>query len=141
MTEFTPITSTLGGMLIGVASLVLLAFNGRIAGISGIVGGLAHAGANDRRWRVAFILGLILGGLGLAVVMPSVYPAIPAPLSPSLLVAGLLVGYGTRLGSGCTSGHGVCGISRFSPRSIVATGIFMTAGGMMVFVARYLSES
>lgn len=134
MTEFTPISSLVGGMLIGTASALLLIFNGRIAGISGIVGGLAHAVGGDRGWRVAFLLGLLGGGVLLGTLMPSAFGMTPTS-TPWLILAGLTVGFGTRMGSGCTSGHGVCGLSRFSPRSIVATGTFMIVAGITVFIA------
>ena len=138
MTEFTPFASTLGGILIGTASLLLLAFHGRIAGVSGIVGGLAGAATCDRRWRIAFMIGLVTGGAILSFALPSVYPKTIPELSPLLLLAGVLVGYGTRLGNGCTSGHGVCGISRFSPRSLLATMTFMTTGAIAVYVLRHI---
>lgn len=137
--EFTPWASGLGGMMIGAASALLLVFNGRIAGISGILGGiLGGAPAEDRSWRHLFLAGLLVGGLLLGLLMPSAFETAP-PISWGALVAGgLIVGFGTRLGSGCTSGHGVCGISRMSPRSLVATATFMTTGFITVFVARHL---
>jgi len=138
MTEFTPIASSLGGVLIGAASALLLVFNGRIAGISGIAGGLVDGTARgDRAWRVAFVGGLLAGGLLLAWLLPSAVQASPVPL-PLVVLAGLLVGLGTRVGSGCTSGHGICGISRLSARSIVATLTFMATGIATVFVVRHL---
>jgi uncharacterized protein len=139
MSEFTPIASTIGGVLIGIASLVLLVLNGRIAGISGILGGLGSSGAGDRAWRVAFLAGMLGGGLVALAWMPTAFGTAPASL-PVLVLAGLLVGFGTRMGSGCTSGHGVCGLSRLSPRSMVATLTFITAGAMTVFAVRHLGS-
>ncbi len=125
-----------GGALIGLASGALLVFNGRIAGISGIVGGLL-APRGDALWRAAFIAGLLGAGLALGLLMPQAFPTQLTASSPLLIVAGLLVGVGTRLGSGCTSGHGVCGISRLSARSIVATLIFMGFGMITVALMRH----
>ncbi|HSK38525.1 MAG TPA: YeeE/YedE family protein [Arenibaculum sp.] len=138
MTAFTPVSGTLGGALIGLAVVLLLLLNGRIAGISGILGGiLGNPGAGDVAWRVAFLAGL--------VAAPMLYQAVAGPVaitidaSTSLLAgAGLLVGFGSRLGGGCTSGHGVCGFARRSRRSVAATGIFMAAGLLTVFVTRHL---
>jgi uncharacterized membrane protein YedE/YeeE len=136
MTNFTPLTSTLGGMLLGLAA-AMLAFHGRIAGISGILGEFLD-GAEDRTWRGLFLLGLILGGIGLRIFAPSTMPGAAIESLPLLIGAGLLVGFGTRLGSGCTSGHGICGISRFSSRSIVATLIFMGVAMITTFVMRHV---
>jgi uncharacterized protein len=138
MNDFTPLASGLGGALIGAASALLLVFNGRIAGISGIVGGLVDGHARgDRGWRVIFLAGLLVGGVVLGVVLPSALQPSPVAL-PMVAAAGLLVGLGTRVGSGCTSGHGVCGISRMSARSLVATVTFMATGMATVFVVRHL---
>ncbi|MBC7416393.1 MAG: YeeE/YedE family protein [Herminiimonas sp.] len=135
--HFTPWASFAGGLLIGLAAALLLLFNGRIAGISGILGGLLRPVKNDVSWRVAFLAGLIVAPIIYAVVAP--VPAVQIDASTViLLVAGLLVGIGTRIGSGCTSGHGVCGISRASPRSVVATLSFMAAGFFIVYVVRHL---
>ncbi len=135
--HFTPWTSLAGGVLIGIAAALFLLLNGRIAGISGILGGLLRPAAGDIAWRVAFILGLI--GSPLLFQMFSPLPAVQIDAdTATLIVAGLLVGVGTRYGSGCTSGHGVCGLSRLSPRSLVATGAFMAAGFVTVFVVRHL---
>ena len=136
--HFTPAAALAGGLLIGLAAALLLAFNGRIAGISGILGGLlAHPRSGEFAWRAAFVLGLIL-----APALYQVFAALPASRvdtgGAGLVAAGLLVGYGARLGSGCTSGHGVCGLSRLSPRSLAATLTFMAAGFATVFVARHL---
>ncbi len=135
--HFTPWTSLAGGLLIGTAAAMLLLLNGRIAGISGIVGGLLSPREGDIGWRVAFILGLVEAPLVYQMAAP--LPAVQIDASTTLLVvAGLLVGIGTRYGSGCTSGHGVCGLSRLSPRSMVATAAFMAAGFVTVFVVRHL---
>ena len=135
--HFTPWSSLAGGLLIGVATAMLLLFNGRVAGITGILGGLLRPKAGDIGWRLAFVLGLLGAPLvyGLAAPLPSVH--IDADTA-SLIVAGLLVGVGTRYGSGCTSGHGVCGLSRLSPRSMVAVAAFMLAGFVTVFLVRHL---
>jgi hypothetical protein len=136
--DFTPVASGLGGMMIGTAAALLLVFNGRIAGVSGILGGLlGPIPRSDRRWRQAFVLGMLLGGLLLGLVLPTAFEATTASW-PMLVAGGLVVGFGTRLGSGCTSGHGVCGISRLSPRSLVATAVFMSTGFATVYVARHL---
>lgn len=135
--NFTPLTASAGGALIGVAATIFILVNGRIAGISGILGGLLRPTAGDTLWRVAFVLGLIM-----APVLYGVFAELPAIQIdsgfPALIIAGLLVGVGTRYGSGCTSGHGICGISRLSPRSLVATLSFMAAGFATVFVLRHL---
>ncbi|MBX3587076.1 MAG: YeeE/YedE family protein [Ramlibacter sp.] len=135
--HFTPWVSLAGGLLLGLASAAFILLNGRVLGISGIVGGLIKPLAGDALWRVAFVAGLLAA--------PWVWTLFAAPVVPRidaggavLVVAGLLVGWGTRYGSGCTSGHGVCGLSRLSPRSLVATLAFMGAGFAVVFVARHL---
>lgn len=127
-----------GGALIGLSALALLLLSGRIAGVSGIVGGLLPATAGDARWRLAFVGGLVLGGGLLALAHPAAFPpAIDA--HPLLLaVAGLLVGLGSRLGNGCTSGHGVCGIGRLSTRSLFATLTFMTTAVVTVWLTRHV---
>lgn len=136
-THFTPWASTGGGLLIGLAAALLLLFNGRIAGISGIVGGLLRPAAGDTAWRIAFVAGLI--GAPLLYRFSTALPAVTIDADfPTLIVAGLLVGIGTRYGSGCTSGHGVCGVSRLSPRSMLATALFMAAGFATVFVVRHV---
>ena len=135
-THFTPWSSAAGGALIGLAAAMLLLLNGRIAGISGIVGGLLPPARGDAGWRVAFVLGLAAAPV--AIFMYPVTPRIEAGFG-TLIVAGLLVGLGTSYGSGCTSGHGVCGLSQLSPRSLVATAAFMAAGIVTVFVARHLA--
>ncbi|AKF83308.1 hypothetical protein SAMN05443572_102560 [Myxococcus fulvus] len=128
----------LGGVLLGLGAALLLLFNGRIAGISGITGGLWAPSSGDTGWRVAFIGGLMLGGVVLAAVRPAVLGAPVLTGVGTTLLAGLCVGFGTRLGSGCTSGHGVCGLARGSKRSLVATLTFMAAGAATVFVTRHL---
>ncbi len=134
--HFTPWASLAGGMLIGLSAALFILFNGRIAGISGILGGLLHPVRNDRLWRLAFLGGLIAAPLAFGMLAP--LPAVQVEAGNlTLIVAGLLVGIGTRYGSGCTSGHGVCGISRLSPRSLVATAAFMAAGFATVFIVRH----
>ena len=135
--HFTPVAALAGGLLIGSASVALLALNGRIAGISGIVGGLLPPRPGDAGWRLAFVAGLLAAPVlfRLLAQLPPATIEAPAPL---LVLAGLLVGLGTRYGSGCTSGHGVCGISRLSPRSLAATAAFMAAGFATVYVLRHL---
>lgn len=135
MTLFSPYASLAGGVLIGLAASLLLIAQGRIAGISGIVGNLLVGKPGDRAWRAAFSLGLLLAGLASASVAPSAVGHSPRPLA-LIAAAGLLVGVGTRLGSGCTSGHGVCGVSRLSPRSLVATLTFLLTGALTVAVLR-----
>ena len=134
---FTPWSALIGGMLIGLAAAMFALLNGRVAGISGVLGGLLKPTRGDIGWRVAFIVGLVSASLvyGLFATLPAVQ--IDASYV-ALVVAGLLVGVGTRYGSGCTSGHGVCGLSRLSPRSLVATLAFMGAGFVTVFVLRHL---
>lgn len=134
---FTPYASLIGGVLIGVAAALFILLNGRIAGISGVVGGLLRPVKGDVAWRGVFVLGLIGSPAFYAL-----FAALPSPRIdagwPALVVAGLLVGVGTRFGAGCTSGHGVCGLSRLSPRSLAATAAFMAAGFVTVFVIRHL---
>ena len=127
-----------GGALIGTGAAVLLAMNGRIAGISGIVGGLVAPVRGEIGWRVLFLAGLLAGGLLMLVAMPSAFDAAGTPALPLVALAGVLVGVGTRIGNGCTSGHGVCGVSRMSPRSIVATVTFMMTGALTVLVTRHV---
>lgn len=137
-THFTPMTALAGGILIGLAATVLIACNGRIAGISGIVGSLlARRAEGETAWRLAFVLGLILAPVFYRIVATLPVSHIEAGWT-ELIVAGLLVGYGSRLGSGCTSGHGVCGLSRLSPRSLAATATFMVAGFITVFLVRHV---
>jgi uncharacterized membrane protein YedE/YeeE len=134
---FTPYASLFGGVLIGVAAAMLVLLNGRVAGISGIVGSLLRPAPGDIAWRVAFIAGLIGAAILAAILGRPATVSIDAGY-PLLIVGGLIVGFGTRLGSGCTSGHGVCGISRFSMRSVIATVLFMAAAFVTVFVLRHV---
>lgn len=136
-TAFTPYASLAGGVLIGVAAAMLVLLNGRIAGISGIVGGLLRPAQGDLSWRFAFVLGLVASPLLYALFASVPPPRIDASWG-ALVLAGLLVGAGTRYGSGCTSGHGVCGLSRLSPRSLAATLTFTGAGFVTVFVIRHV---
>ena len=135
--HFTPGMSLLGGLLIGTASALFILSNGRIAGISGILGGLLRPTSGDVMWRLAFLLGLIVAPAVLAVFVAPVIPTIDAGPT-TLIIAGLLVGIGTRYGGGCTSGHGICGLSRLSPRSLIATLAFMGSGMAIVFAMRHL---
>ena len=135
--HFTPWASLAGGILIGTAAAMLILLNGRVAGISGIVGALLAPRAGDIGWRLAFIGGLLISPAVMALLGISVIPRIDAGFG-TLVVAGLAVGIGTSYGSGCTSGHGVCGLSRLSPRSLVATVAFMLAGMATVLVVRHL---
>ncbi|MCC7486944.1 MAG: YeeE/YedE family protein [Burkholderiales bacterium] len=135
---FTPVPALIGGALIGAAAALFVVLNGRIAGVSGILGGLLRPAAGDVGWRIAFVAGLVAAPIAYAEFAPRPEIRVDAGYA-MLIVAGLLVGVGTRYGAGCTSGHGVCGISRLSPRSIVATLAFMAAGFATVFVARHLT--
>jgi uncharacterized protein len=137
MTSFTPFSGLLGGVLIGLSASLLMSFNGRIAGISGILGELLRSRRDAVGWRLTFIAGLVAAPF----FYRAFYGAPPFMITPSvpvLIAGGLLVGIGTRMGSGCTSGHGVCGLARFSKRSMAATLIFIAAGMATVFVARHL---
>ena len=134
MTNFTPWTALLGGVLIGLSAAGMLWFNGRVAGITGIVGELFNPSANSRDWRLAFLGGLGVGALLLLAFLPGAVGPHPERSLPAVAAAGLLVGFGTRMGNGCTSGHGVCGIPRGSTRSLAATGTFMAAGALTVLV-------
>lgn len=137
MTDFDPTLALLGGALIGLASTLLMLLLGRIAGISGIFAGCFVGGGFDKRWRTAFIIGLIVPPL----IASAAGFRVPSPQMPTswmlIALAGLLVGFGTRLGGGCTSGHGVCGIARLSPRSISATFIFMITAAIVVAIMRH----
>jgi uncharacterized membrane protein YedE/YeeE len=140
MHDFAPVPALVGGALIGLAASAMLFFLGRVAGVSGIAGGLLdkRPTAGDALWRAAFVAGLVIGGALLAFAYPAAFPSPPADPSAALIVAGLLVGFGTRLGNGCTSGHGVCGVSRLSRRSLVATATFMATAIVTVFVTRHV---
>lgn len=136
MTTFTPLQSLIGGLLIGFSTLLMIRWLGKIAGISGIVGQLWSAPMNDRAWRFAFVAGLLASPVLYALFAP--LPAVQVVAStPWLVLAGSLVGFGSRLGSGCTSGHGVCGLSRLSLRSLVATLTFMATAILMVWLVRH----
>ena len=137
MDQFTPIASTIGGLLIGLSASLMLLMHGRIAGISGILGGLLKPRSGDVAWRILFLAGLVAGGIVFAIISPD---SLADGLQRSTVTtagAGLLVGIGTQLSQGCTSGHGVCGLSRMSPRSAVAVVTFMTTG----LIAAYISQS
>jgi hypothetical protein len=139
MVEVNVIGGLIGGALIGLAASLLLLFNGRIAGISGIVGGI-FSGNNfaERLWRALFVVGIVCGAALYSIICGAPYIQLQTN-TPILIVAGLLVGFGTRLGSGCTSGHGVCGLARRSPRSLAATVTFILFGALTVFLLRHLS--
>jgi uncharacterized membrane protein YedE/YeeE len=138
MANFTPISAAIGGALIGLSAVLLMLFTGRIAGVSGIFDGLIKPQTSDRAWRAAFVAGLIAAPVSAMLVGY----AVPSPQMPASYVTivggGLLVGFGTRLGSGCTSGHGICGIARLSPRSIAATGVFMAAAIVVVALTHHV---
>ena len=134
----TPVASLLGGVLIGISAAALLLFSGRIAGITGIVAGALHRQRGDLAWRLWFLAGLVGGGALLGRLLPSAFAGTIAQPVPVTIAAGLLVGFGTRLGNGCTSGHGLCGIGRLSKRSLVATAVFVAVGALAVFVTRSL---
>ncbi len=136
MGDFSPVGGFVGGLLIGLAVALVLLLNGRVAGISGIVGGLLTLRTGDTIWRAAFVAGLVLGALGY-LSAADVPVTVLAPL-PAILAGGLLVGFGTRLGSGCTSGHGLCGMARLSRRSMVATATFFGVAMLTVFLTRHV---
>ena len=132
------IQALIGGALIGIAVSAMLVLSGRVTGISGIVMGVLSQSGSERSWRALFVFGLLLGGITLHLLQPQSLQNQLGSSTLTLIFAGLLVGFGSILGSGCTSGHGVCGISRLSPRSLIATGTFMTAGILTVAVIRFL---
>ena len=138
--HFTPWSSLTGGIVLGIASALFILINGRILGISGILGGLLPPKVGDTTWRIAFLLGMFAAPTGFHAVVPAEYITAPRIDATEwmIVVAGLLVGVGTRYASGCTSGHGVCGLSRLSPRSLVATSSFRSAGFVTVYVVRHL---
>ena len=138
MENFTPVSGLVGGLLLGLAATMLLLLNGRISGISGIVGGLLAPKSSDAGWRVVFVVGLLLGAFGYMLATGGAMPVRMQASMPILIVAGLLVGFGTRLGSGCTSGHGLCGIARLSKRSIVASVVFFGVAMLTVFFTRHV---
>jgi len=136
--NFTPFSALAGGALIGLSASFLLLATGRIAGISGIVGGLLASDADDRAWRLLFVVGLIGGCFAVRLASGDAFPVAISASTGELVLAGLCVGLGTRFANGCTSGHGVCGIARLSPRSIAATLTFMATGALTVFVVRHV---
>jgi uncharacterized membrane protein YedE/YeeE len=136
MTEFSPFTALLGGALIGLASTLLLWLNGRVAGISGIFGGVVVPHKEEFGWRLAFVAGLVLGGVAMLALNPDLIVYDLQRSSLVVVLGGLLVGFGTRLGNGCTSGHGVCGLSRLSTRSFASVLTFMAVGALVVYVVR-----
>lgn len=136
--SFTPVPSLLGGMILGIAAALYVLLHGRILGISGIIAGLIHPRQGDRVWRIALTLGLITAPF-LAALFFEIRPIVEVDTGwLAIVLSGLLVGFGTQYGSGCTSGHGICGLSRLSPRSLVATLAFMGAGFLTVFILRHL---
>jgi uncharacterized membrane protein YedE/YeeE len=138
MSNFTPVSAAIGGALIGVSAVLLMAMTGRIAGISGIFAGLINPQTTDRGWRAAFIAGLIAAPIGAMFLgYAALTPQMPVSYI-TIIVGGLLVGFGTRLGNGCTSGHGICGIARLSERSLVATGVFMLAATIVVALTHHV---
>lgn len=137
MESFTPISASIGGALIGLSAVFLMWSVGRIAGISGILGGLFTATKNDRLWRVSFLIGLILGPTLVSFWNEELLDVTFPVKGPFLILAGVLVGLGTQLGSGCTSGHGVCGNARLSMRSLIATATFMITGIVTVFILKH----
>ena len=138
MHNFTPIAALAGGVLIGLSASAMLLLDGKIAGISGILGGILKPIQGDTLWRVFFLSGLLAGGFLLRVCLPSTFDFGFVRPMPLLIGAGLLVGFGTRLGSGCTSGHGVCGVSRLSARSLAATATFIFTGALTVYLLNHL---
>jgi len=138
MENFTPIASLLGGMLIGIAALILLAFNGHIAGVTGVARGVLTPKQNDTLWRVVFLLGLIVGPFVFQAVSGETIASTITSSTPVLVIGGLLVGFGTSMGNGCTSGHGICGLGRVSKRSMAATGAFMATAIVTVYMMRHV---
>ncbi len=134
MNDFTPVSALAGGVLIGLAATLLLLFDGRIAGVSGIVAGLSRPDGEPKAWRAMFVVGLLCGGVVLRIARPSAFEGLPHTALPVMAVAGLLVGLGARAAGGCTSGHGVCGTARLSLRSILVTVTFIVAGAFVVFL-------
>jgi uncharacterized protein len=140
MQNFTPIASLIGGLLIGLSASAMLILDGKIAGISGIYAGVLRPAQGDTSWKACFLAGLVVAGLLLRTFLPDAFDFGVVRSWPALAIAGLMVGFGTRLGNGCTSGHGVCGVSRLSPRSIAATAIFIASGAAVVFITNHVSR-
>lgn len=140
MEGFTPVLSTVGGVLIGLAAVALLYFNGRIAGISGIMGGVLRPQQGDTLWRAVFLAGLIGGALAILWLHPASMALRIDVSDPTVILAGFLVGLGTRIGNGCTSGHGVCGVGRLAPRSIVASAVFFASAVLTTYLIRHVWE-
>jgi uncharacterized protein len=138
MSNLTPFASLAGGILIGISAAAMLLFDGKIAGISGILAGVLRPVKSDTSWRLAFLGGLLTGGMILRILLPRAFQFGTIRSMGALAVAGLLVGAGTRLGNGCTSGHGVCGVARLSVRSMLATAIFMVTGALVVYAVNHL---
>ncbi len=138
MNDFTPLSALAGGVVIGLAATLFLFTHGKVAGISGLFGALLRRESGDRTTALSFVAGLVVAGLLVRLSFPDAFATSWSAALPTLFVAGLIVGFGTRLGSGCTSGHGVCGISRLSVRSLVATATFMATGFLTVFVVRHV---
>ena len=136
MENFTPVSASIGGALIGLSAVILMGMNGRIAGISGVFSGVVFAENGDKLWRALFVIGLVLGPVAYTLVKGEAPTFELSASLPLIIIGGLLVGFGTRLGSGCTSGHGVCGLSRLSPRSMASVALFMGAGMATVAIAR-----
>lgn len=140
MEGFTPVLSTIGGIMIGLAAVGLLYFNGRIAGISGIMGGVLRPQQDDTLWRGVFLLGLVAGALIMLWLHPASFDLRIDVSDPAVILGGFLVGFGTRIGNGCTSGHGVCGVGRLAPRSIVASAVFFGCAVLTTYAVRHLWE-
>jgi len=139
MENFTPYTSLAGGILLGISASILMYLNGRIAGISGMIGGiLNNPSVTEKMWRLAFIVGLVAGAFVYNHFFPISIQTREGVTTPLLVVGGLLVGFGTSMGSGCTSGHGICGVSRFSLRSLTATAVFLVSGIVTVYVVKHM---
>jgi uncharacterized membrane protein YedE/YeeE len=136
--NFTPVSALIGGLLIGLGAAVLLLAAGRMAGISGIIGGMLQRPSEDLAWRACFVVGLLVGAGAYALLAPESFIVVFDATAGTVAAAGLMVGYGTQLGHGCTSGHGVCGIGRLSPRSIVATLLFVASAMATVFMTRHM---
>ncbi|HEY8091662.1 MAG TPA: YeeE/YedE family protein [Polyangiaceae bacterium] len=138
MAHFTPVSAALGGVLLGIAASLLFVLDGRILGISGILGDVPSTSGGDRSWRLLFLAGLIVGSAVLFVFDRDALAFASEQTVPVAIAAGVLVGVGTRMSNGCTSGHGLCGLARLSKRSLVATLVFMAAGALTVFVVRHV---